>query len=87
MKLTFDNIEDFDDFKQWFASEADNYNALKKQYEGLLKHSKELEAENYELQMENRRLEEKVLQAKEEAKGFAKRYQEIKTATAENSDE
>ena len=87
MKLTFDNIEDFDDFKKWFASEANNYNALEKRYEGLLKHSKELEAENYELQMENRRLEEKVLQVKEEANGFAKKYRELKNATAENSDE
>ena len=87
MKLTFEDIEDFGDFEQWLKNKSDNYNALEKRYEGLLKHSKELEAENYELQMENRRLEEKVLQAKEEANGFAKKYRELKNATAENSDE
>ena len=87
MKLTFEDIEDFDDFKQWFAKEADNYSALEKRYEGLLKHSKELEAENYELEMKNRRMGESLQLARGEAERYAKEFHELKNATAENSDE
>ena len=84
MKLTFDNIKDFDDFEQWLKNKSDNYSALEKKYQGLLEHSKELEAENYELQMENRRKENEKEALLNKVQDLE---EQIKNATAENSDE
>ena len=85
MKLTFEDIKDFNDFERWVMAKSDNYNVLEKRYEGLLKHSKELEAENYELQMENRRLEEMFENTSLQLNDALVRQE--KNATAENSDE
>ena len=87
MKLTFEDIKDFNDFERWVMAKSDNYNVLEKRYEGLLKHSKELEAENYELEMKNRRMGESLQLARGEAERYAKEFHELKKATAENSDE
>ena len=84
MKLTFEDIKDFNDFERWVMAKSDNYNVLEKRYEGLLKHSKELEAENYELQMENRRRENEKEALLNKVQDLE---EQIKNATAENSDE
>ena len=86
MKLTFEDIKDFDDFERWVMAKSNNYNALEKQYEGLLKHSKELEAENYELQMENMKLKSE-LEQRYTVSDMDLSGVEIKNATATNSDE